>query len=143
MITHEQRDQIVAEARSWLRTPYHHMAMVKGAGVDCAHLIIGVYNTCGLLPLIEPDFYPVDWHLHRSADIYLNAICEHFEEIDESEISAGDLATFTFGRCVSHAGIVTEWPVIIHADGKHGVCSAFVNSGELAGRFYKCFRIKA
>jgi len=25
-----QRDEVVAEAETWLRTPYHHMGRVKG-----------------------------------------------------------------------------------------------------------------
>ncbi|MDO6044547.1 hypothetical protein Q4P48_08410 [Neisseria gonorrhoeae] len=44
------RARIVEEARSWLGTPYHHHAMVKGAGVDCAMLLVAVYGAVGLLP---------------------------------------------------------------------------------------------
>jgi cell wall-associated NlpC family hydrolase len=30
------RAAVVAEARSWLGTPFHHQGRVKAAGVDCA-----------------------------------------------------------------------------------------------------------
>ena len=30
-----QRLAVVAEAESWLGTPYHHEARIKGHGVDC------------------------------------------------------------------------------------------------------------
>lgn len=39
---------IVACARSWLDTPYQHQARLKGVGVDCAGLIIGVANELGI-----------------------------------------------------------------------------------------------
>lgn len=32
-----QRAAVVAEARSWIGTPYHNCADVKGAGVDCGN----------------------------------------------------------------------------------------------------------
>ena len=33
---------VVRMARTWLGTPYHHQGRVKGAGVDCGGLVIGV-----------------------------------------------------------------------------------------------------
>lgn len=66
------RARIVEEARSWLGTPYHHHAMVKGAGVDCAMLLVAVYGAVGLLPEgFDPRPYPQDWHLHRDCERYL------------------------------------------------------------------------
>ena len=41
------RSDVVAQARSWLGTPYQHQARCKGAGVDCAGLIIGVAHALG------------------------------------------------------------------------------------------------
>lgn len=41
------RQDVVAQARSWLGTPYQHQARCKGAGVDCAGLIIGVAHALG------------------------------------------------------------------------------------------------
>lgn len=42
------RADIVATARSWLGTPFHHQGRVKRVGVDCAGLIIGVARELGL-----------------------------------------------------------------------------------------------
>ena len=36
------KKQIIQTARQWLDTPYHHQARVKGVGVDCIGLVIGV-----------------------------------------------------------------------------------------------------
>lgn len=38
------RSQIVAEARSWIGTAYHHQASRKGAGCDCVGLVRGVWR---------------------------------------------------------------------------------------------------
>jgi NlpC/P60 family putative phage cell wall peptidase len=38
------REQIVAAARGWLGTPYHHQASVKGVGCDCLGLIRGLWR---------------------------------------------------------------------------------------------------
>ena len=42
------RPQIVAAARQWLGTPYLHQGRVKGAGVDCAGLVVGIAHQLGL-----------------------------------------------------------------------------------------------
>lgn len=41
------RDAIVAEARSWLGTPFHWQASVKGKGADCKGLVWGVARELG------------------------------------------------------------------------------------------------
>lgn len=41
---------IVEVARSWLLTPYVHQHRLKGAGVDCVGLVIGVGLEAGILP---------------------------------------------------------------------------------------------
>jgi NlpC/P60 family putative phage cell wall peptidase len=40
--------QVVAEARTWLRTPFQHQASLKGVGTDCIGFIAGVALACGL-----------------------------------------------------------------------------------------------
>lgn len=35
----QQRAAVIAEAESWLSTPYHHEARIKGHGVDCAQIL--------------------------------------------------------------------------------------------------------
>jgi cell wall-associated NlpC family hydrolase len=72
-----ERAAVVAEARAWLRTPYHHMGRVKGAGVDCATLLAEIYARAGVVPAVAIPFYPPDWHLHRDAERYLGFVLEH------------------------------------------------------------------
>jgi cell wall-associated NlpC family hydrolase len=42
-------EAILAAARSWLGTPWRHQGRLKGIGVDCGGLIIGVGRELGLL----------------------------------------------------------------------------------------------
>src|SRR5690349_11447583 len=37
------RARLLDEARTWLLTPWHHNARVRGAGVDCGQLLIACY----------------------------------------------------------------------------------------------------
>jgi hypothetical protein len=42
-----RRSDIIAEARSWIGTPYAHQASVKGIGCDCLGLVRGVWRVNG------------------------------------------------------------------------------------------------
>lgn len=101
----KQRAAIVAQARSWLRTPYHHCADVKGHGVDCGMLLVRVFVDAGLCKPFDPRPYTPDWMLHRSEERYLGFIFDRTKEIDRP--LPGDVMIFRFGRCYSHGGVVT------------------------------------
>ncbi len=101
----EQRAAVVAEARRWISTPYHHAADVRGAGVDCGMLIVRVFVDIGLCAPFDPRPYTQDWHLHRSEEHYLGFIFDRCHETPAPK--PGDVAVFRYGRCYSHGGIVT------------------------------------
>lgn len=42
------RAEIIAEARTWIGTPFHHQASRKHAGVDCGQLVIAVGHALGI-----------------------------------------------------------------------------------------------
>lgn len=105
---------MLAEARSWERTPYHHRQRRKGVGVDCAMLLYEVYHAVGLVPELEIPPYPPDWHMHRSAERYLGVMEPFVAWIDEPPLPA-DVVVFQIGRCYAHGVIVVDWPVGIHA----------------------------
>lgn len=120
----EQRIEAVAEATSWLRTPYHHAACKKGGGVDCAFLLIGVFSAprVGLVDFFRPDHYPPDWAMHRDEERYLGWLDQYARPIT-GEPKPADVAVFKVGRCFSHAGIVTTWPLMIHASASDRIVS--------------------
>jgi cell wall-associated NlpC family hydrolase len=100
-----QRAAVVAEARSWIGTPYHNCADLKGVGVDCGMLLVRVFVDLDLCPRFDPRPYPVDWHLHRSEERYLGFIFDRSAET--AAPLPGDVMVLRYGRCYSHGGIVT------------------------------------
>jgi NlpC/P60 family putative phage cell wall peptidase len=138
---HEMRERIVAEARSWLGTKYHHMARVKGAGVDCLQILIGIYSAVGLVPGdIDPGYYPNDWMLHRSEERYLEGVSQYAHELPEgSEAKPGDFVVYLFGRCFSHSAIVLEPGLFVHALVNQSVQLTDPAQPPLAGRQSKVF----
>jgi cell wall-associated NlpC family hydrolase len=137
------RAAIVAEAMTWLKTPYHHRARKKGAGVDCAMLLIGIFSGVGLIDEFEPDEYPRDWMMHRSEERFRNAVIERADPIDGTDLQPGDVALYKVGRCFAHGAVVIEWPVVIHADSRFGkVTLTEGNQGWLSGRDVEFYRVK-
>ncbi|MFZ6686580.1 C40 family peptidase [Undibacterium sp. SXout11W] len=141
-MTPEKQAEIVAEAKTWLQTPYHHHGDVKGAGVDCAMILVEVYHACGLIPKIDPRPYPPDWHLHRDAERYLGWVEQYADPVETPE--PGDIAVFQFGRCVSHAAIVIDWPLVLHAFRKERevVLSDVSTSSDFSERLRGFYRLK-
>ena len=112
----EVRAALIAEARSWLRTPWHHEARLKGVGVDCAQLLVGVYVAVGLIEPPAIEHYPADWHLHRGDQKFLSYLLRYARKVDEGK--PGDIAMFSYGRADAHGALVVDWPSIIHANVK-------------------------
>lgn len=137
------RAAIVIEAMTWLNTPYHHRARVKGAGVDCAMILIGIFAGVGLIAEFEPEDYPRDWMLHRAEDRFRNTIRRHAEQIDLAEVQSGDVALYLVGKCFAHGAVVIDWPLVLHADSRLGkVTLAEGNQGWLAGRAVEFYRVR-
>lgn len=133
------RASVVARARAWLGTPYHHQGRVLGAGVDCAGLLCEVYREVGLMPEIDAGNYPCDWHLHRGEELIL-AWADRFAVPVQGEPLPGDAVLFKFGRTFSHACIVVSWPWVIHAERRNGcVLLADVSQGDCAQREFRAY----
>ena len=138
MTEDEQRAAVVAEARSWLGTPYHHEARVKGAGVDCLTLIAEVFERAGVLPRIEIPHYPHDWHIHNSDERYMAGVLRYGHEVERAQ--PGDIVLYRFGRCYAHGAIVVSWPgEIIHSYLNEGVMMTRADAGHLGDRPFKFF----
>lgn len=112
-MTPAQRESIVDEANTWLKTPWHHNARVRGAGVDCGQFIIGTYVGAGFVEDFKVGPYARDWMFHREEERYLQWVNRYLDEVETP--LPGDVALWRFGRCYSHGAIVIAWPRIIHA----------------------------
>lgn len=136
------REAVVAEAMTWLRTPWHHRAQVKGGGVDCAQFLVGVFEGVGLVPALDLGYYPPDWHLHQDRPRFLEILAQYADPVDDP--LPGDIAMFKFGRHAAHGSIVVGWPVIIHAyrDERGVVLSDVAVSSALTERFAGFWRLR-
>lgn len=134
MSEQEQRAAVIAEARTWMRTPWHHMGRIKGAGVDCGMLLAEVYAAAGVVEPLPPfEHYTADWMLHRSEEQFTAWLQKYCREIEAP--APADIVLFRFGRTASHGAIVVEWPIVIHAYRQEGgVVVSDASMGRLAGR---------
>lgn len=138
------REAVIAEARTWLRTPYAHAGRIKGAGVDCATLLAEVYTGVGIIPPVEISAYPPDWHLHRGEERYLDLVLAHAHEIKRGDAQPGDIALYQWGRTFAHGAIIADpgWPAIIHAYMPAGcVIEDRGDGGRLAEREVRFFSL--
>jgi NlpC/P60 family putative phage cell wall peptidase len=116
------REQIVAAARSWRGTPYHHQASVRGVGCDCLGLIRGVWREL-LGP--EPEAMPAytrDWGDATGSEPLLAAAKRNLEAIDTESAGPGDVVVFRMQAGVAkHVGVLTDLEHFIHAREELGV----------------------
>lgn len=142
VINSNSSERIVAEALTWLGTPYHHAADVKGAGVDCAMFLVRVFVDAGLVPAFDPRPYPPYFYLHSSEPKYVSWISQYGIPVDAER--PGDVATFSFGRSVSHGAICLGDDRIIHAyeKARKVEITELRSSPELWKRFNGFWRIK-
>ena len=122
---------IVETARSWLGTPYRHLAATKHAGCDCLGLIRGVWaELYGALP--EVPNYRAEARDHRD----LLAAAEG--RLQRVELGAGAIVLFRLGAVPRHCGIMTGPGRFIHAQERIGVVEANLTEGW-AKRVAGCF----
>ncbi len=105
-----RRREVVAHARRWIGTPYHHQASRPDVGVDCIGLVRGVWRALyGVEPEVLPG-YGRDWSEATGRETLLEAARRHLVEIAPAAARPGDVLVFRYRpRAVAkHAGIVGE-----------------------------------
>lgn len=139
------RGEVVAEARTWLATPFHHHQCAKGAGVDCAHLVVGVCKALGLMArdfaLPPYQMMPDGRQLLALADAYMDRT-RHWD--------VGDVVIVTGGIRAQHVGIVGDYRYgghsIIHAcNARHCVPPRVIETRLMFSRdlrFVAAYRIR-
>jgi len=108
---------VVAEALSWVGTPYRHQGRRKGVGCDCLGLVLGVWGAvCGVAPEL-PGPYAPDWAEAGGEERLLAGARRHFREKPASALAAGDLLVFRWRPHLpaKHAGILIGREQFVHA----------------------------
>lgn len=117
---------VIAEAQTWIGTPYRHQASCKGLGADCLGLVRGVWRAIYGPEPENPGPYAPDWAEEAGADRLLAAARRHLRERTGDEIRAGDVLVFRWRADLpaKHVGIFAGNGRFIHAYSGHGVLSS-------------------
>lgn len=114
-----RREELVVEAKWWVGTPFRKGASVRGAGVDCVHLVVALWQASGFCPGIEmPRHYSLDEGAHASASrvITLADGCRLLEAVwrfpgSTATLMTGDLLVFApDSQSAHHVGILLNHP---------------------------------
>jgi cell wall-associated NlpC family hydrolase len=133
MIEAEQRQAVIDESITWLRTPHHNGARLKGVGVDCGQYPLAVYEATGLIPKTQTERYSPQFHLNRDEEWYLKLCLQLGKQLPDGVLpKKADFVLYKVGRVFSHGAIVLEWPRIIHSYVGVGVCYDLGNKGWMA-----------
>jgi cell wall-associated NlpC family hydrolase len=107
------RVALIAEARTWIGTPWRHQGRLKGIACDCVGHIVCVPRALGIFP---PDFdingyarNPEPAVMKRFLDLYLDRV------EPASRRRGGDVLWLHPRRIPQHLGIYTFDNTIIHA----------------------------
>lgn len=117
MMNTQTRENIVAEARTWIGTPYQHQASLIGVGADCLGLVRGIWRACiGPEPEATGPYSP-DRAEASGQERLLEAGRRHFLPADPQNIRPGDVLLFRWKDHVpaKHLGIASAPGRMVHA----------------------------
>jgi NlpC/P60 family putative phage cell wall peptidase len=116
------RADVIAEALTWLDTPWQHGQATRGVATDCVGLPLGIAKGLGLVDLAyTPPLYTDQWHLHkqRGRDEQLLEVLRQFplREVALSSRRPGDLLVFRWSprRPCGHLGLFMPGEQVLHA----------------------------
>jgi NlpC/P60 family putative phage cell wall peptidase len=116
---------ILAEAREWLDTPYHHQGRLKDVGVDCIGLIIGVAYNVGLIGRSDIAWIKKAFpsYSRQPEGTYLrDGLSKFMPEVLVSQREPGDVILVSMDNAPRHVVLYTERDTIIHAYAERGKC---------------------
>lgn len=115
--------RVVAAARRWLGTPYHHQAALRGAGCDCLGLVRGVYAELVGPPPVPPP-YTRDQAEAGTGEALLAGLARHLAPVRAP--LPGDVLVFRLRThaLAKHCAILSEAGCMIHAMESVGVVEA-------------------
>lgn len=118
-------NQVVAIAYQWLGTPYRHQACLKGIGVDCIGLVIGIAKELyGGLPkdFVLPAYSP-RWAEESKKQLMVTYGQKYLQIIEPKNALPGDVLMYQMLRNgpTKHTGILVGEKRIIHSYYPHGV----------------------
>jgi NlpC/P60 family putative phage cell wall peptidase len=135
-MAHPLAAAICAEALTWLGTPFHDQAALKGVGADCAGLVLGVAKALGLVaPAWRPPPYHPAWHLFESSELLADTMQQlGATPLEPTQTAPGDilLCRWRGQRAHGHCAILLPEAQVLHALVRRGVVRQ-----PLTGRFWR------
>jgi NlpC/P60 family putative phage cell wall peptidase len=116
-------DLVIATARSWLGTPYHDQASLRGVGCDCLGLARGVWReVVGAESFAIPP-YSRDWGETGPHEVLAECARRMMSENAPTDAVPGALILFRMApRAIAkHIGILTGPDSFIHSYERLGV----------------------
>ena len=101
--------KVVASARSWIGTPYHDQASIKGVGADCLGLARGIWReVVGPEPLDVPP-YTRDWGETRADEVLALGALDWLVQEPIAGAGRGSVVLFRMvpNAIAKHVGILT------------------------------------
>ena len=124
---------------SMMDTKFRHQGRVPGVGVDCVGVVVCALKDAGGLVNDKVGYSRIP-----SNGLLMRSIREHCEQINQSEVSLGDIMLFDFGHEPQHVAVVTgvDPLTLTHAYSSVGkvVKNGFDDTWKR--RLVACFRIK-
>jgi cell wall-associated NlpC family hydrolase len=107
------REELIAAARTWLRTPHVHQGRLKGVACDCVGVPIGAARETGL---VAPDFDVTGYARNPDPALMRAKLDEFMDRIPKAEMKGGDLLFLIPGRRIpQHVALLTFDRTMIHA----------------------------
>ena len=119
-------ERVLAEAESWIGTPYRHGASMRGVSCDCLGLVRGIWRTLYGKEPEQPGAYAADWAESASGDPLMEAAQRHMKPRISGDPQPGDLLAFRWRADVAakHLGIMVRDNRFIHAYEGHCVMAS-------------------
>mgnify|MGYP006921289976 CR=1 FL=1 len=142
----ESQDELRAIVATWLGTPFHDQAGIKGVGVDCVHLWAEIMVEAGHLQSYVFPRYHLDAGHHDDASALLAWFEAHpgFRMVNgplrSAEPMPGDLYCYRIGKSAHHLAGCVEWPRGVHVMRGTTVCEMRFDDPTFASRFVASFR---
>ncbi len=110
-------DLVLAAARSWLGTPYHDQASLRGVGCDCLGLARGVWREVVGVESFPIPAYSRDWGETGPHEVLAKGARRMMAEIAIVDATPGALVLFrmTPRAIAKHVGILTTPDSFIHS----------------------------
>ena len=104
------RAEVVAAARTWTGTRWHHQASTKGIGSDCIGLVVGVARELGIYGADELAADPAVRGYGREPDpaMLLSACARYLEPVHVPEARLGDILLLRFAAEPQHFALISQ-----------------------------------